>query len=179
MEKNSQTEATRAFSACMHVTFRISDLYSLTNALPSRIQSKIVDGYIKGEPNYLQEDWLSKSNPIRMESVMLAHVIQRKEISFFNLLDNFKIGLPLAAILFFSFLGVLTISFFINEVANRIRSGRRSGIFKGIFRAMSSFGTSRLSAVGIFVLFSHLFVWIIQLFLTNNVKTNKVVSLSW
>ena len=38
-----------------------------------------------------------------------------------------------------------------------------------------SFGVKRLSAIGVFVLFIRLFLWVTQLFLTNNIKTNKVV----
>ena len=105
---------------------------------------------------------------------------EQKEVSFFNLLGNFKVGFTLAATYFLSFLGILALSFLINELTHRIRFEetvvrRRPKLFKRIVSALKSFGVNRLSAIGIFVLFVHQFIWVTQLFLTNNIKTNKVV----
>lgn len=108
-----------------------------------------------------------------MEKVVLAHFIHQEQdaISIFNLLDNFRIGFTLATTFFVSFLGIVTSSFLINKATHQIRRRRkRAGVFKGIVRALSSFGTKKLSAIGLFVMFVHLFIWIVELFLTNNIK---------
>ena len=135
--------------------------------------------YLRGEPDYLHEEWLAKSVPIGMENAALGHPIKEQK-EFFNLLDNFKVGFTLAAIFLLSFLGILALSFLINELTHRIRFEetvvrRRPKLFKRIVSALKSFGVNRLSAIGIFVLFVHQFIWVTQLFLTNNIKTNKVV----
>ena len=135
--------------------------------------------YMRGQPDYLEEDWLAKSVPIRMESVISGQCIrEQKAVSFFNLLNNFNVGFTLSAIFLLSLVGIFSCSFLINEITKRIRFERRRTvkICKRIATATSSFRVKRLSAIGIFVLFVHLFLWVSQLFLINNIKTNKVVS---
>ena len=103
----------------------------------------------------------------------------RKDTTYHNLLDNFKIGLTLSAAYLLSFVGILALPFFINELTHRIRLERRrtARIGEKIKSAFGNFGVTRLSAMGLFALFVHLFLWLTQLLLTNNIKTNKVVSL--
>ena len=99
-------------------------------------------------------------------------------MSYLNLLDNFNFGFTLSATYLLSFIGILVIAFLISLIGHRIRFGRRRKtikISKRIGSALDSFGGKRLSAIGIFVLFAHLFLWLTQLFLTNNIKANKVV----
>ena len=114
-----------------------------------------------------------------MEKVVLGDLIrdQNGDIVYFNLLNNFKIGITLFAAFMLSLFGILLVSFLIKQLTHRIRFGERRTreLRKQIVSAVSSFGVRRLSAIGVFVLFVHLFFWIIQLFLTNNIKTNKVV----
>ena len=137
--------------------------------------------------NHLNEDWLRKSVPMSTADLAIAHLIRDHENKYFNL-DNFKIGLPLAFTFFFSSMGILLLAFLINEATHRIRSGgmetdsggrrRRVGMMRRIFLVASSFGITRLSAIGFFVLFVQMFLWFSELFLTNNktnIKTNKVV----
>ena len=137
---------------------------------------------MRGEPDYLHEKWLGKSVPVGMENTMVFQPIQEQNaISFFNLLDNFNVGFTLTATFLLSFLGILTFSFLINELTHRVHFGEtvlrsRAKLSKRIASALNSFGVNRLSAIGIFVLFVHQFIWIGQLFLINNIKTNKVVS---
>ena len=136
---------------------------------------------MRGEPNYLHEEWMHKTVPIVMESVVMMHYVPDKsDLSYLNLLDNFNLGLTLMTVYLFSFFGILALSFLFDELARRIRYERRRTIqfSKRIVSAVSSFGVKRLSAIGLFVLFVHLFIWITQLFITNNIKTNKVVRLS-
>ena len=138
-----------------------------------------MDAYLRGGPDYLQEDWLQKSVPIQMETVALIQPIRdENSVSFFNLLDNLNLGVTLSALYLLSFFGLLAFSFLINELTRRIRieRGRRTiQISKRIALALSKFRNKTLTAIGIFVLCAQLFLWLTQLFLTNNIKTNKVV----
>ena len=115
--------------------------------------------------------------PIDEEEVSVAHFIRdhREGVSFFNLLDNFKIRIDLALVYLLSIFGILATSFLINELTHRIyRKGtavrRTSKFSRRIVSALSSFGKKRLSAIGLFFVSVHLFIWITQLFLTNNIK---------
>ena len=114
-----------------------------------------------------------------METAIVSHAIQdQKSVSVFDLRDNFNIGITLSAVYLLSFFGVLGLGFLINELTYRTRfdMGRRKiKLSKRIALVVASFGVKRLSATGLFVLFVHLFLWLSQHFLTNNIKTNKVV----
>ena len=116
-----------------------------------------------------------------MEKAVVGHAIQRqKAFTFFNLLNNFKVGFTLAVTFLLAFLSILALSFLINELIYRVRCQetlvrRRPKLSKRITSVLNSFGAKRLSAIGVFVLFARLFIWITQLFLINNIKTNKVV----
>ena len=135
--------------------------------------------YLRLEPDYLHEDWLAKTVPIQMSRVILGHSIpERKNVAFFNLLDNFNVGFGLSVTFAFSFLAILALLFLLSELSRLIRPGRRKTITKRIALAVRSFSADRLSAIGVFVVFVQLFIWINELFLTNNIKTNKVVSLT-
>ena len=117
-----------------------------------------------------------------MESIVVGHPIREQhglDVAYYNLLNNFNVGFTLAAVYLLSLLSILTLSFLINEIAHRIRLGGRRRIVKLSRRfalTLSKFQKRTLSAIGVFVLFTHLFLWLTQLFLTNNIKTNKVVS---
>ena len=136
---------------------------------------------MRGEPDYFHQEWMRKSVPVRMEKVVVMHYLPDKnDNSFFDLLDNFKIGFTLAGIYLLSFFGILALAYLFNELSDRIRSEERRAVklSKRIAQAVNSFEVKRLSAIGLFVLFVHLFLWVTELFLTNNIKTNKVVRLA-
>ena len=121
---------------------------------------------------------MAKTVPIQMESVALLHVIpDQDKLSYFDLLDNLKVGFKLTATYLVVFLVTLALSHLLNELTYRIRfgCGRSTRIQERILGAFKSLGVPRLTAVGLFVLFFQLFLWFSQLFLTNNIKTNKVV----
>ena len=144
-----------------------------------RLQSKQADLYLRGEPDYLHEDWLTKSVPIHMESLVVGHLVSnQKTVSYFNLLDNFRLGFSLSIAFLFSFFTILAFSFLINQLSRRIRfeSRKTDKLSKRIDSTVSSFGAKRLTAIGVFVLFVQLFVWLTELFIINCIKTNKVVS---
>ena len=112
------------------------------------------------------------------DQVVLVHVVgDRKDVTFFNLLNNFKVGFDFLAIYFVLFILVLLFAFLLDELRRRSRFKCRKRIkfTRRFAMAVSSFGVKRLSAFGIFALFVHLFLWLTELFLTNNIKTNKVV----
>ena len=138
--------------------------------------------YLRGEPDYLNEDWAAKTIPIQMGSVQVGQAIRDENNAYFNLLDNFNVGLALSAIFLLSFLGILSLAFLINKLTERIRfdPSERSPtkISKAIASTVASLGMNQLSAIGIFVLFVNQYLWLAELFITNNVKTNKVVRLS-
>lgn len=124
---------------------------------------------------------MRKSVPVQMESVAVLNVIQGRSglAGFFNLLNNFNIGLTLTLVYMLSTFGMIVFAFLFNEFVLRVRSERRRKIriSKRIALAVRSFAVKRLSAIGLFVLFVHLFFWFTQLFLSSNIKTNKVVRL--
>ena len=137
-----------------------------------------------GEPDYFHEDWLLKSMPMNAEHIRPAQWVERKSVKYFDLMDNFKLGFTLFASYLAVVLAAVLACFWLNELKHKIEFGvwrrarvrtRRVGIRKRIAWALSKFGMNRLSTVGIFVLFFHLFVWFTTLFLINNIKTNKVV----
>lgn len=114
-----------------------------------------------------------------MEKIVVGHPIQGdKKTVYYNLLNNFDVGLTLSATFLCSLFIILALSFLLNELAHRIRfsSQKRIEITKRIALALGRFKSRRLSALGLFVIFVQQFLWQTQLFLTNNIKTNKVVS---
>ena len=118
--------------------------------------------------------------PIHSETIVIGQSIHdHQSVTYFNLLNNFKLGFSLTATYLLSFLGILALSFLFNGLTYEIRFGERQPIkiTKKIALATNSFRTKRLSAIGMYFLFVRLFLWITQLFLINNIKTNKVVRL--
>lgn len=134
--------------------------------------------YLRGAPDYLHEEWLTKSGPIYSEKIIIGHLIRdRDDSAYFDLLENFNVGLALIAIYLLSFCGILAFALLINELNHRVQFGTKSrmNILKQITSAMDKFQNKRLTAISLFLLFVHLFLWLTQLFLTNSIKTNKVV----
>ena len=110
-----------------------------------------------------------------MDRIVSGHTLpdpKDRNLAFFNLLENFKIGLALTVVYLCSLLVILVLSFFLHELAYKIQNGagREKEIFKRLTSAVSSFNENRLSAIGLFFVFVHLFIWFTQLFLTNNIK---------
>ena len=110
-----------------------------------------------------------------MESIVIDQAIrnQKDDLKFFNLLGNFNIGVTLAATYLLSFVGIVLLSLLFNELS--VRSKRPIKIRKEIAVILNKFKNKRLSGIGVFFLFIHLFLWFTQLFLTGNMKTKKVV----
>lgn len=116
-----------------------------------------------------------------MERVVIGQTIDdQKAISYYNLLNNFNLGFTLFAVYLLSLFGILTFAFLINQLTSQVQtrtdlSRRTIKIHKRIVSTMSSFGVKRFTSIGVFVLFVYLFLLMTQLFLTSNLKTNRVV----
>lgn len=139
-----------------------------------------MDLYLRGQADHLHEEWLAKSLPVQLSSALVGHAVYRDKYKVFDLLHNFNIGFALISAYLFSFVGILVIALLINRINHRIQFGRQEGtdkIRKKIISVWVAFQeNNQHSAVGLFVLFIHLFLWLTQIFLINNIKTNKVVS---
>ena len=114
-----------------------------------------------------------------MEQVQLGQLIRdHKELYYFNLLKNFELDFILLTTYLLAFISTLALAFLINELTYRIQfGGKRTIKFTERFTStVSSFKLRRLSAIGMLALFVYLSLWLTQVFFTNNIKTNKVVS---
>ena len=140
------------------------------------LQLKTVDAYLRAQPVYLDEDWVAKSVPVHSESVIAGHPIHggKGVIYYYNLLNNFNVGLSLFLIFSLSILGVLLLTFLINEITRLLKAKplrrRAPKLAQRIASAVSSLTVRRRSAIGLFIVSVHLFLWITELFLTNNIK---------
>ena len=174
LEKNFRIQPTQAFLACnASILKNLTFNFMLNNLNTPRIQSKRVDVFLRGGPDYLHEDWLKKSVPISMSGILVGHQIHdQKRISYFNLLENFKIGIGLTSLYLCSFLGILAFSFLFNALTRRIRTERGATIeiHKRIALALNKLRIPTLTAIGLFALFAGQFIWFSELFLTNNIK---------
>ena len=131
---------------------------------------------MRPEPNYLHEKWLAKSQPVMSEKAIVAHSIQDEKTVYYDLLNNFKLGYTLTLLFLCSIFAILVLSFLLHELVHRIRCRRgrrverRIEVTKRIALVLARFQSKRLSAIAVFVLFSQIFFWHFELFLTNNVK---------
>ena len=122
---------------------------------------------------------------LKLGHSLLPHQIQS---SYSNLLNNLNVGLALSATFLLSILGIFAAVVLINELTDRIhrieqingvqgirRSREKAKSSKRIGAVVSSFGVKRLSAIGILMLFVQLFLWLVTLFVSNNIQTNIIV----
>lgn len=165
----------RILGGVTHVGIKLANS-TFTGAL-GLLQSKRADVWIRPEPNYHNEPWLGFSKPIMMEKLVVGQAIKPQGTVYYNLLNNFNVGFSLTITFLSSILIILALSFLLNDLTHRIRfrDQRRIEISKRIALALGRFQSKRLSAIAVFVLFVHIFIWQTQLFLANNIKTNKVV----
>lgn len=147
---------------------------------PDELQNQRADIFLKGEPEFVDEPWLLRTPVLAMEKTRLCHMIhEQKTVDFFDLMSNFRFSPSLLSAYLAGVLAALFIGIFIRRLTYRIQFGtsKKSGFFRGFF-VNRRLHFKRFSALAVFALFLRLFLWISQLFLTNNIKTNKVVRLS-
>ena len=134
---------------------------------------------MQGETEFVDEPWLFHTSALATEKTRVGQVVHKQSgVSFFDLMDNFKLGISLLSIFLAVLLAVLLIGVCIRRLAYWVWFGasRKPKLFRGYFTDQK-LGFIKFPALAIFVLFVHQFVWLTQLFLTNNIKTNKVVTI--
>ena len=134
------------------------------------LQTKRIDFLLKPEPDIVDEPWLLRSPATKTEQTKFGHlVLQQSDDSFFDLIDNFKLGFSLVSTFLATMLTALLIGVCIRRLAYQVRyrALRAPKLFKGYFADEKS---GFLPALAIFSLFVGQFLWFTTLFLTNNIK---------
>ena len=152
------------------------------------MQQRKADLYLKGLTDHdVDEPWLLKSATIESEIISFGHsIFDKNDVSYFDLINNFNVGLKLLSIYLAALLIIVIFGLIINEVNFNVRSSkgvsrrrrmikRRKSFFKKILTTFRSFNqTNKFTPICLFFIFLHMFFWFTQLFLVNNIKTNKV-----
>ena len=124
---------------------------------------------------FIDETWLKMTLPLKTEKLLIGHQIlfDANSLTYFDLISNFtqfnfaiylSYFLSLFSILFCGFCLISLIQKFEKKSLSKVRFiGQLFYTKKYIF-----------STIGIFLLFSKLFLWHSQLFIINNLNTNKV-----
>ena len=136
------------------------------------LQSNQADFWFRGEPgDHLNEPFLQKTIPFRAENIVFGQQIRdSKNVNYFNLLSNFNVGFE---IFFYYSLFLITFGFSCLLLTKfTIKSNRN--FIKRFYLFLSYMSRSELFKFKIIYLFLLLFFWFTQLFLANNIKTNKV-----
>ena len=137
------------------------------------LQTGQIDVFLKGEPDLIDEPWLFRTAAFTTEKTRFGHMIpEKRSVSFFDLMKNFKLDVSLLSIYLVALLAALLIGVCIRRMAYRIKFGasRMPKLFRGYFADKKFAFRKKLPALAIFVLFVHQFLWLTQLFLTNNIK---------
>ena len=139
------------------------------------LQTKQIDFLLKLEPDFVDEPWLYRTPALGTERTIFGHIVPRQREAFFDLMDNFKLGFSLISIYIVALLAVLVIAGYIRRLAYWIRFGdsRKPKLFRRLF-AERKLDFKKLSALGIFTLCVGQFLWLTQLFLTNNIKVSSI-----
>ena len=121
-----------------------------------------------------------KTPPMFVERLIFGQVILengKKDVSYTDLADNFKISLPALTATLGAVLFILIVCFIINELKHRLKFGIPSTVQlpKRVALVLRRFKSKVFTTVGIIFLFFNLFLWIAQLLLTGQIGTNKVV----
>lgn len=146
------------------------------------IQNKIKSTLFlpKGEADYLHEDWLMKTPPLFVERLLFGQAVVedgKSDVSYVDLIDNFKISITLLLANVGVCSLILLICFFINELKHRLKFGIPSTvkIRKRVALVLSKFASKHFTTVGIVFLSFNLFLWFSELLLTGQIGTDKVV----
>lgn len=146
-----------------------------------QLERKEVDVYFKGETEFIDEPFLRKTFPFNSERILIGHIIfDDKEKPYFDLISNFTVGLGLVSY----FLAVFAVSFFcffaLVNLARRIStsSRNRKSVFESSFNVLKYFVCEQksLSSIQVFLVALNLCFWFNRLFISNSIKTSKVVS---
>ena len=112
-------------------------------------------------------------------SVLILQSINsnKKKIDFFDLAENFKFELELILSYFATLFVGLLLCLVISRLTLKInmRQFKRENIYSRLSILSKHLSRSKLWPIKMIFLFLILFFWYTRLFLTNNIKTNKVV----
>ena len=136
---------------------------------------------LKAESDYLNEpSFLLKTISMESEEIRFGHSIDDKDaedVSYFDLIHNFKLPISLLAIYLAAFLVIIFIGFAFHEITQKIKckAFKKKRLIKKLATILRLFFSgNKFFTIGVFFVFVLLFIWFSQLFLTNNIKTNKV-----
>ena len=134
------------------------------------LQTKRIDFLLKPEPDIVDEPWLLRSPTTKIEQVRFGHlVLSVRDDAYFDLMNNFKLGVSLIFTFLTTMFIALLIGVCIRRLAYLVRFGasRTPKLFRGYFTDQTS---GFFPALLIFTLFVSQFLWFTTLFLTNNIK---------
>ena len=136
------------------------------------LQSNQADFWFKGEPgDHLNEPFVHKTIPFTAENIVLGQqIFEKSNVNYFNLLSNFNLGFE-----FFFYYSLFLITFgFSCLLLTKFTIKSNRNFIKRFYLFLSYISRSELFKFKIIYLFLLLFFWFTQLFLANNIKTNKV-----
>ena len=154
-------------------------------------QAGRADLFLRGQPTGIVESWLQASLPFKSENIVIVQAIQHQEsLKVFDLSRNFvEFSSEIIYSYAISLVAIALFSFFLSGFRRRnMNSGivqleedsNQKRTFDWFHFNVNSFLTflflkNRLTSFRVFSLFMSLFFWQSLLFLTNNIKTKKVV----
>lgn len=120
-----------------------------------------------------------------IEKIVIGHSIMNQDnsimnqdnLDYFDLLSNFNLGLEVISFYVVTYLIAFLLFLLLIDLSERMNQTAVQGsLLRRGWLTMRNFlchGYS-FSSIGVFFMFLHLFLWLNELFLTNNIKTNKV-----
>lgn len=132
--------------------------------------------YLKGETQFIQEQWLKHSWPLKTERIILGHRIFSNGVSFNDLMRNFAFGYKIILSYLVTLVVLTAVFLVLSKVTFKIRFRNKRNIISNFFVLMALFvkNQRRFVYIRCFCLFLTIFFWFSLLFVTNNIKTNKV-----
>lgn len=117
---------------------------------------------------------------MRIEKIVIGHSILTKkdDFNYFDLLfNNFDLGVEVISFYLVSYVLTFLLLLFLIDLSKRVKQRKEANSLLSkslsILRRFFSDG-AHLSPLGFFLLCADLYLWHTLLFLTNNIKTNKV-----
>lgn len=101
----------------------------------------------------------------------------KTDVAYMDLIDNFKISIPLLVANLGVVFVLLLVCLFLNELKHRLKFGIPStvALTRRVVLVIRRYRTRVFTTVGIVFLSFNLFLWIAQLLMIGQIGTNKVV----
>lgn len=118
-----------------------------------------------------------------MERVLIGHIIfEDRERPYFDLISNFTVGCELTLYYLTAFLAIFLCFSVLVTLARRVgtptcHENATKSVFQSSLTMLKYFVCEKqsLSSIEVFLLTLNVYIWANQLFIGNNIKTNKVV----